>query len=272
MEIAGPAVIASALSPGAPARWRAGLAPLTAPLPHFRRVVPRRLCRGIMLTLGRLVEVEGRERLAEIPEPAVFALNHSNLVEALLAPATLLYLRQGRPLHFLADWMFVEAPVLGWLLRQGEPIAVYGKPARFRLRERHRRQRLRQPVLDACLDRLARGESIGLFPEGTRNRDPHRLLRGRLGVGELALAAAVPVVPVAIRYPAWRRLGRAPRLGRLVLAIGEPLDFTAERRQLQLTAAPRARRELARRASDRVMAALAAGLGLPGGLPRPTAT
>jgi 1-acyl-sn-glycerol-3-phosphate acyltransferase len=215
-----------------------------------------------MLTLGRLVEVEHRERLAAIPEPAVFALNHSNSLEALLAPATLLYLRQGRPLHFLADWMFVEAPVLGWLLRQSEPIAVYGKPARFRLRERHRRRRLRQPVIEACLDHLARGESVGMFPEGTRNRDSSRLLRGRLGLGELVLAASapVPVVPIAIRYPARQRLGRVPRLGRLVLAIGEPLDFTAERRQLQLTAAPGARRDLARRVVDRVMAVLAAEL------------
>jgi 1-acyl-sn-glycerol-3-phosphate acyltransferase len=261
VPIAGPgSPSAPPTAPAPPARWRAGFAPLTAPLPHFRRAAPRLLCRGILLTLGRLVEVEHRERLAAISEPAVFALNHGNLVEALLAPATLLYLRQGRPLHFLADWMYVETPVLGWLLRQSEPIAVYGKPARFRLRERHRRQRLRRPVVDACLDQLARGESVGVFPEGTRNRDPNRLLRGRLGLGELALAAPVPVVPVAIRYPASDRLGRVPHAGRLVLGIGEPLDFTAERRQLERAGAPRARRDLARRVVDRVMAALAAEL------------
>jgi 1-acyl-sn-glycerol-3-phosphate acyltransferase len=260
--------------------WRAGLAPLTAPLPHFRRPAARLLCRGLMLTLGRLVEVERRERLAAVPEPAIFALNHSNALEALLAPTALLYLRQGRPLHFLADWMFVEAPGLGWLLRQSEPIAVYGKPARFRLarsaatgdkrsrgrlRERHRRERLRRPVLATCLEHLGRGESIGIFPEGTRHRDGSHLLRGRLGLGRLALAAAVPVVPVAIRYPYGRlghspsgRQGRAPRLGRMVLSIGEPLDFAAERRQA--AAAPEAARELARHVVDRVMAALAAAL------------
>ncbi|HEV3076837.1 MAG TPA: 1-acyl-sn-glycerol-3-phosphate acyltransferase [Thermoanaerobaculia bacterium] len=245
--------------PGLGACWRPGLAPLTAPLPHFRRPAARLLCRGLMLTLGQLVEVEHRERLAAVPEPAIFALNHRNALEALLAPTVLLYLRHGAPLHFLADWMYLEAPGLGWLLRQAEPIAVYGKPARFRLRESHRRERLRRPVLDACREILGRGESIGIFPEGTRNRNERRLLRGRLGLGELALTATVPVVPVAIRYrnrettrelnrETTREPNRAPNretnrapdrtpdrppgLGRMVLSIGEPLDFAAERRQL----------------------------------------
>jgi len=299
---AGPAVSAAAAAlaaipsswptagPGAfwPA-WRPGLAPLTAPLPRLRRPAARLLCRGLMLTLGQLVEVERRERLAAVPEPAIFALNHRNALEALLAPTVLIYLRRGAPLHFLADWMYVEAPGLGWLLRQSEPIAVYGKPARFRLRESHRRERLRRPVLDACREILGRGESIGIFPEGTRNRDGRRLLRGRLGLGELALAAGVPVVPVAIRYSN-RETAREPHRettleprrapdrprgwGRMVLAIGEPLDFAAERRQLAEAATsdqsdgrppaeprPDLRRELARRVVDRVMAALAGALG-----------
>ncbi|HEY6321827.1 MAG TPA: lysophospholipid acyltransferase family protein [Thermoanaerobaculia bacterium] len=237
-----------------PVAWHAGLAPLTAPLPHFRRPIARRLCRVLMLTMGQLVAVEHRERLAAVPEPAIFALNHSNALEALLAPTVLLYLRRGAPLHFLADWMFVEAPGLGWLLRLSEPIPVYRKPARCRWREAHRRERARRPVLDACLEHVRRGESVGIFPEGSRNRDAGRLLRGRLGLGELALRAGVPVVPVAIRYPSRPPHGRC----RMVLSIGEPLDCAAERR---LAAAAGPRRELARRVVDRVMSALAVQLG-----------
>jgi 1-acyl-sn-glycerol-3-phosphate acyltransferase len=189
-------------TPAASKPWRAGLSPLTAPLPDFKRPAARRLCRGLMLTLGQLVGVEHRERLAEVPDPAIFALNHRNRIEALLAPTVLLYLRGGASLHFLADWMFVEAPCLGWLLRQSEPVAVYGKPALFRWREGYRREQLRRAPLDTCADYLERGESVGIFPEGTRNRDGSRLLRGRLGLGELALRTAVPVVPIAIKYPA----------------------------------------------------------------------
>jgi 1-acyl-sn-glycerol-3-phosphate acyltransferase len=242
----------------APRSWRAGIAPLAAPLPHAHRLLTRVLCRGIMLTFGQLLEVEHAARLAALPEPAIFALNHSGSLEALLVPAALIYLRAGRPVHFLADWMYLAAPGLGWLLRQSEPVPVYGKRARFGLGERHRRERLRRPVLDACRRHLERGESLGIFPEGTRNRRSAGLLRGRLGLGELALAAAAPVVPATIRYPARARLGRAPRIGRLVLTIGEPLEFAAERRQA--AADPAARRGLARLVTERVMAALATQL------------
>jgi 1-acyl-sn-glycerol-3-phosphate acyltransferase len=261
---------ASTIAPPPASRpWRAGLSPLTAPLPSFRRPAARRLCRGLMLTLGQLVGVEHRERLAEVADPAIFALNHSNSLEALLAPTVLLYLRGGASLHFLADWMFVEAPGLGWLLRLSEPIAVYGKRARFGWRDGHRRERLRRPVLDACLEHLERGESVGIFPEGTRNRDGARLLRGRLGLGELALRAEVPVVPVAIKYPDLdsRRALSSALGGRMVLSICEPLDCAAERRQL--ASAPDLRRQLARRVVDRVMAALAVELGRDYAAPAP---
>jgi len=53
----------------------------------------------------------------------------------------------------------------------------------------------------------------------------------------------------------------------MVLAIGEPLDCAAERRQLSVE--PKARRVLARRIVDRVMAALAAELGKDYAAPHP---
>jgi 1-acyl-sn-glycerol-3-phosphate acyltransferase len=208
------------------------LEPLTAPLPLLPAWHRRTTCRALMLAFGRLVEVEDAERLAALPEPVIFACNHSSAFEALLVPAALIYLRRGRPVHFLADWMYLELPLLGWLLRLSEPVAIYAKPARFGWREEWRRRRLRasgSSVIERCLGRLAAGGSLGIFPEGTRNRRPGRLLRGRPGVGTLALRSGVPVVPLGIRFPAAARLGRAPVLGRLVLRCGQPLRFTGGR-------------------------------------------
>ncbi|HEX2225391.1 MAG TPA: lysophospholipid acyltransferase family protein, partial [Thermoanaerobaculia bacterium] len=179
-----------------------------AALPALQGRRRRALARLVMLTCGGLVEVEGAGRLRGLPEPAIFALNHSNSFESVLVPTTLIWLRGGRPLHFLIDWMFLHLPLLGWLLRQCEPIPVYSKPAKGRWREEQRLEQLKAPVLDACLARLATGGSLGIFPEGTRNRDPRRLLRARAGLGELILRTDVPVVPVGIHYPAAERLGR----------------------------------------------------------------
>lgn len=54
-----------------------------------------------------------------------------------------------------------------------------------------------QAVLDACTERLRRGRSVLLFPEGTRS--PERGLgRFRRGAARLALAAGVDLLPVVI--------------------------------------------------------------------------
>jgi 1-acyl-sn-glycerol-3-phosphate acyltransferase len=46
---------------------------------------------------------------------------------------------------------------------------------------------------------LLSGASVGIFPEGKVNRDPHVLLRGRLGAARLSLETGVPVVPAGLR-------------------------------------------------------------------------
>lgn len=226
--------------------------------PPFLDGTGRFLLKALILTLGRLVKVEGAERLARISEPAIFALNHSNAVEAVLAPAMLIHLRGGRPVHFLADWMYLQIPVLGGLIRLAEPIPVYGKPARWRWHERYRQQRRAEPIVETCLARLATGGSLGIFPEGTRNPDPVRLRRGRNGIAEIVLRSNASVMPIGIHYPASERLGRAPRLGRMVLRVGEPLHFRAERQAVSSLAPEdlRARMPLIRGVVGRVMAAL----------------
>ncbi len=74
---------------------------------------------------------------------------------------------------------------------------------------------------------IRRGEVLGIYPEGTRSPDG-KLYRGRTGVARMVLEGGVPVVPVAMIdtekvMPIGKRLPKVRRIG---IVIGEPLDFS----------------------------------------------
>ncbi|HWM72636.1 MAG TPA: lysophospholipid acyltransferase family protein [Nocardioides sp.] len=104
--------------------------------------------------------------------------------------------------------------------------------------------------LDTALEVLGRGDAFGIYPEGSRSRDG-RLYRGRTGVAHLALTAGVPVVPVGLigtekLQPVGARL---PRLAKVSVTFGEPIQVAGEYDEMPLG---RARREL----TDRIMAGI----------------
>jgi len=74
---------------------------------------------------------------------------------------------------------------------------------------------------------LQRGDLFGIYPEGTRSPDG-RLYRGRTGVARLALQAGVPVLPVAmVDTEKIQPPGKIiPKVGRVGVKIGKPLDFS----------------------------------------------
>lgn len=184
----------------------------------------RRLMLRTMLWLScGAVRVEGRERIERAAGGSIFALSHHGSWEALLAPATLVALRGGRPIRFLVDWMFAELPWSAWLVREIDPIPVYRKRARFGFGERRRRARLDfDPIAEAAAT-IERGGDVGLYPEGTRRGAIDRLSRLRGGLARLASATGAAIVPVGVDLPARERLGRSPKVGRIVLRAGESI-------------------------------------------------
>jgi 1-acyl-sn-glycerol-3-phosphate acyltransferase len=104
--------------------------------------------------------------------------------------------------------------------------------------------------LDTALEVLGRGEAFGIYPEGSRSRDG-RLYRGRTGVAHLALTAGVPVVPVGLQgTEKIQPVGsKYPKLAKVTVAFGEPLDFTGRADGVPLG---RARREV----TDEIMVAI----------------
>lgn len=105
------------------------------------------------------------------------------------------------------------APVLGWVIRLLDPIAIDRKAGRSAV----------QQVVDQGLKRLAAGYWVVIFPEGTRvplGQTRRYGLSGAL----LATAAERPVVPIAHdagHY--WPRRGWLKRPGTIRVAIGPPI-------------------------------------------------
>jgi 1-acyl-sn-glycerol-3-phosphate acyltransferase len=82
-------------------------------------------------------------------------------------------------------------------------------------------------ALEAARKVLDAGGVFAIYPEGTRSLDG-RLHRGHTGVAALALATGAKVVPVALigtenLQPAGKRI---PRLAKIGITFGKPLDFS----------------------------------------------
>jgi 1-acyl-sn-glycerol-3-phosphate acyltransferase len=87
-----------------------------------------------------------------------------------------------------------------------------------------------EAALATGLRQLREGGLFGIYPEGTRSPDG-RLYRGKTGVARLAVESGAPVIPVAMvgtadAQPIGRRI---PKIMRIGVVVGEPLDFTRYR-------------------------------------------
>ena len=81
--------------------------------------------------------------------------------------------------------------------------------------------------LEQGLKVLEKGQLFGIYPEGTRSPDG-RLYRGKTGVARLALESGAPVIPVVmvgsdLAQPIGKRI---PKLVRVGVVVGEPMDFS----------------------------------------------
>jgi 1-acyl-sn-glycerol-3-phosphate acyltransferase len=197
---------------------------LFKPLPYLDSGMAL-LLRLLMIPNLFLVRSEGFENLPKDEGPVIYVFNHNNSLESLLVPVFLMFHLGGRTVSFVIDWMYGKIPVLGWLMKMIDPLYVYHKRSRFPLIEKRRPAFPLEGVVDRCCARLGEGCSIGIFPEGRRNRHPRRLARAKPGIGHIILRSGMPVVPVGIDFPLRKQKGRIPVFGRMVLRAGEPLEF-----------------------------------------------
>ncbi len=184
--------------------------------------------RFLLLTLGligrgQIKAVCGLEHVTPANDPFILVLNHSTRREALLVPAIVILFRRGRLIYFMADWNYRLIPGIGLIYRRAQTITVTRKPARPRIFNLLRPFYLENStVLARATSLLLSGRSIGIFPEGTINRNRTQLLKGRMGAAYLSLETGVPIIPAGIRLPD-AFPGCAPPRGPLEVCIGHPL-------------------------------------------------
>ncbi|QAY74188.1 1-acyl-sn-glycerol-3-phosphate acyltransferase [Agromyces protaetiae] len=156
--------------------------------------------------------------LDRIPKdgPVILASNHLSFIDSIFLPLVV-----DRQVVFLAkSEYFTGKGLKGWATRRffqaaGQlPIDRSGGKAS-------------EASLNTGLRVLGEGRILGIYPEGTRSPDGH-LYRGRTGVARMVLESGAPVIPVAmIGTEAVMPIGtRLPKIRRIGIVIGEPLDFS----------------------------------------------
>jgi 1-acyl-sn-glycerol-3-phosphate acyltransferase len=173
------------------------------------------------LILGPLLRVIFRpwvRGIENIPASgaAILASNHLSFSDSIFLPLMI-----RRPVVFLAKSEYftgkgVKGALTRWFFKAtGQlPIDRSGGKAS-------------EASLNTGLGVLAQGQVLGIYPEGTRSPDG-KLYRGRTGIARMVLEAKVPVLPVAmIDTEKVQAIGqRFPRIRRIGIVVGAPLDFS----------------------------------------------
>lgn len=159
--------------------------------------------------------VEGMENLPS-KSPALLASNHLSFSDSFFLALVL-----PRPITFLAksDY-FTGRGLKGWLTRMfflgvGQvPVDRSGG-------------RASEAAIVTGERVLKSGYLLGIYPEGTRSPNG-TMYRGKTGLARMALEAHVPVVPVAMinTFEIQPPGTVLPRLRRVGIRFGEPLDFS----------------------------------------------
>lgn len=186
---------------GPPVSW---MDAWTRPMPGLRgQWLTQFLTRGTLSTFRRrILKVEGLEHLVVDQDPFILALNHSQKLEAIILPGLCFFLRGGKRVHFLADWNFCLIPGVYLFYLAGQTITLTRKPAKPAFLDIFRPLFTdKVPAFERARQRLDAGDCVGIFPEGTTNRNPDTLLKGFSGAARLSLESGVPVVPAGVRFP-----------------------------------------------------------------------
>jgi 1-acyl-sn-glycerol-3-phosphate acyltransferase len=156
---------------------------------------------------GVRIMVDNRAKL-EPGQPYVFMANHASTIDIWA-----LFVAIPRPIRMIAKKQLARIPLFGWVMWAG----------RFIFIDRQNAAAARRSI-EAAGRRIRGGDSVLIFPEGTRTRDG-QLGPFKKGGFHLAMEAGVPIVPIALRgtRELMPRGSLRARSGEVSVIIGPPI-------------------------------------------------
>ena len=158
----------------------------------------------------------GQENLPE--QPVVILANHQSSWE------TMLFYKLKFPVSPVLKKELMNIPFWGWAMRLQKPIAI----------DRTQPREAGKSLLTQGVERIKEGNSVIVFPEGTRSSSGE-IRRFSRGGAKLAVAAGAPIVPIAHNAgDCWPARTFLKRPGTIRVVIGEPVP-SAEKDANELT-------------------------------------
>ena len=147
---------------------------------------------------------------------AVISGNHVSNLDPML-----LWCRSPRPVRMMGKAELWDYAFVAWALPR-----IWGFPVR--------RGEADRQAIQLATEFLKQGDIVGIFPEGTRNREGEGKAHG--GAAFIAMRAGVPIVPLGIAgTEGFKREGsRMIRFPRVTMSFGKPLhpdEFEGTRRE-----------------------------------------
>lgn len=163
--------------------------------------------RAIFVVTGIKVKAIGLEKI-DRTRPYIYVSNHASLFDIVSVVVVI-----DRHIRFIAKKEIARIPIFGWAIAR----------ANIMLDRRSAPDAARS--LRKAAERIAHGESVILFAEGTRTRDGN-LLPFKRGAFSLAVEAGVPVIPLTIlgSYNIMRKGKLRIHKGKVTILVDSPIE------------------------------------------------
>ena len=157
-----------------------------------------------------------RGTVADVDRPYIVISNHGSWLDIMAN-----FLAVPLPLRFLSKKELFRVPLMGQAMRALGMVEI----------DREHAQTMHEAINDGVAQVARRGESVMVYPEGTRTRTGE-MRPFKKGAFRMAIDNQLPILPMTISgsYDAWPA-GKVPRGGHMIVEVGEPIPTEGLGRQ-----------------------------------------